>query len=185
MLELIRDVLAFSQLAKFKPEYVDIDLNEILANIRNDFELLIEEKGARIEASRLPLIKGVRVQMIQLFGNLLSNSLKFSSAERKPEIRIYAKGMSPDEIAANRSLDPGAKYQMISFRDNGIGFDQGNATQIFNIFQRLHSKSEYEGTGIGLAMCKKNAQNHSGDIFATSTPGEGSVFHLILPERML
>lgn len=185
MLELIRDVLAFSQLAKFKPEYVAIDLNEILANVKNDFELLIEEKSARIEASQLPVIYGVRVQMIQLFGNLLSNSLKFSSAERRPEIRIYAKAMGPDEVAANRSLDPDSNYQMISFSDNGIGFDQTNATQIFNIFQRLHSKSEYEGTGIGLAMCKKIAQNHLGDIFATSSPGEGSNFHLILPERIL
>ena len=184
MLELIRDVLAFSQLAKFKPEYVEIDLNEILANVKNDFELLIEEKGARIEASQLPVIYGVRIQMIQLFGNLLSNSLKFSSAQRRPEILISAKVMTPDEVAANPSLDPDSKYQMISFCDNGIGFDQSNAAQIFNIFQRLHSKSEYEGTGIGLAMCKKIAQNHLGDIFATSLPGEGSNFHLILPERI-
>lgn len=183
MLELIRDVLSFSQLTKFKPCYVEIDLMEILENIKSDFDLLIEEKGAVIEGTGLPVIFGIRIQIIQLFSNLISNSLKFSIKGRKPLINISAKNLTTDEIAA-RSLNTKFDYQMITFQDNGIGFDQENAIQIFDIFQRLHSKAEYEGTGIGLAMCKKIAQNHQGDIFAISSPGNGAAFHVILPERI-
>lgn len=98
-------------------------------------------------------------------------------------IKIFARKLTADEIYERR-LNARYDYQMIIFQDNGIGFDQENATQIFDIFQRLHSKADYEGTGIGLAMCKKIVQNHYGDIFAISTAGNGATFHVILPERI-
>lgn len=184
MLELIRDVLSFSQLTQLKPHYVEVDLMEIMETVKRDFELLIEEKGAVIISTKLPLIVAIRVQILQLFSNLVSNSLKFSSKKVQPSIHISARKLTADEVAA-RSLNTKFDYQMLTFRDNGIGFDQENATQIFNIFERLHSKTEYEGTGIGLAMCKRIAQNHHGDIFATSSPGNGASFYVILPERVM
>lgn len=183
MLELIRDVLSFSQLAKFKPDHVELDLMEILEDVKSDFELLIEEKDAVIEGIDLPVIFGIRIQMVQLFSNLISNSLKFSIKGRKPMIKIFARKLTADEIY-ERCLNARYVYQMIIFQDNGIGFDQENATQIFDIFQRLHSKADYEGTGMGLAICKKIIQNHYGDIFAISTAGHGATFHVILPERI-
>lgn len=184
MLELIRDVLSFSQLTQLKPHYVEVDLMEIMETVKRDFELLIEEKGAVIISTKLPVIVAIRVQILQLFSNLVSNSLKFSSKKVQPSIHISARKLTADEVAA-RSLNTKFDYQMLTFRDNGIGFDQENATQIFNIFERLHSKTEYEGTGIGLAMCKRIAQNHHGDIFATSSPGNGASFYVILPERVM
>ncbi|HET9486943.1 MAG TPA: PAS domain-containing protein [Chryseosolibacter sp.] len=181
MLSLIRDVLTFSQLAKEKQQFRIIDLNEVLQSVKNDFELMIEEKGARISSDPLPVILGIPVQINQLFGNLISNALKFSDNRRRPEIAIRCKAISPEETIKYRDLKHGSAYYQISFRDNGIGFNQSHARQIFDIFQRLHGKLDYQGTGIGLAMCRKIAQNHNGDIYAESVEGQGATFHVLLP----
>lgn len=181
MLMLIRDVLAFSQL-KSRQEFVRIDLNEILEIVKSDFELVIEEKKAEIVSASLPTIDGIPVQIIQLFGNLISNALKFTGKEQSPVISVTVSELNNMEIRNNKSLHPGRRYYKISVRDNGIGFSQDNATQIFDIFQRLHARNEYQGTGIGLAMCRKIAQNHSGDIYAESAPGQGATFHVIVPK---
>ncbi len=184
MSNLIRDVLAYSQLSKENEIYDWVNLQEVVNSLKNDFELLIEQKQATIQSSNLPTIQAVPLQMSQLISNLLSNSLKFSTADVKPLITIVANLVAKDEIATY-SLDQNAVYYNIEFKDNGIGFNQEYATRIFNIFQRLHGKTQYSGTGIGLAMCKKIAQNHHGDIYATASKGTGAIFNVILPERQV
>lgn len=181
MLSLIRDILSYSQLAKEIQKTKTINLNDVVDGIRNDFELLIEEKGASLTSDNLPVVQGVPVQINQLFANLISNGLKFNDKGRNPKINIRCTELLPEEVRMNQQLVDGRVYYRISFQDNGIGFSQKNARQIFDIFQRLHAKTDYEGTGIGLAMCKKIAQNHQGDIFAESVEGEGSTFHVLLP----
>lgn len=181
MLSLIRDILSYSQLAKEIQNTKAINLNDVVNGIRNDFELLIDEKKATISADKLPVIQGIPVQINQLFANLISNGLKFSGKDREPTIHIHCTELPQEDVKKNPQLVDNRVYYRISFHDNGIGFSQKNAHQIFDIFQRLHAKSDFEGTGIGLAMCKKIAQNHQGDIFAESVEGQGSAFHVILP----
>jgi PAS domain S-box-containing protein len=182
MLTLIRDVLTFSELSKGPREFVSVDLNEIFESVKNDFELYIEEKGATIVSEPLPVIYGIPVQISQLFGNLLSNALKYA-AHRTPVIRIEMSERTGTQVVSNNRLDGGRTYYDISFIDNGIGFSPNNAEQIFDIFQRLHAKNEYQGTGIGLAICRKICENHDGYIYAESVLGEGSTFHVILPKN--
>ena len=181
MLTLIRDILALSQLSKNSYQFETVDLNETLGEIVNDYELLIEQKNCEIINDHLPSIEAIPVQMSQLFGNLISNALKFSIPGNKTCIRIESQALREYERVEYPDLKPFMAYYKISFSDDGIGFDQEYAQQIFNIFQRLHSKADYQGTGIGLAMCKKIAENHSGHISATSVPGNGATFTVILP----
>ncbi len=178
---LIRDILTYSQLAKKDQQAVNVDLNEVLATVRSDFELLIEEKQAIIFADALPVVTGIPTQMNQLFANLISNALKFSHDGRPPVIRIDCTRVTAANLPTSMDLKEATSYHHISISDNGIGFGQAHAFQIFDIFQRLHTKSAYEGTGIGLAICKKIARNHNGDIWAESTEGVGTTFHVLLP----
>ena len=185
MLALVRDVLTFSQLSKQDQLFTKIDLNEVVQDAISDFELLIEETGAVVASKDLPTIEGFPVQIRQLFGNLLSNSLKFINRSRSPIITIESTLLNVQDIEKRAMLNPATIYYDISFKDNGIGFNQSNAEQIFEIFQRLHFINEYEGTGIGLAMCKKIAQNHNGDIYAESILDEGAIFHVVLPKSQI
>jgi signal transduction histidine kinase len=182
MLNLIRDVLAFSTIRTEKQNFVKLDLNGVLASVENDFELLIEERSAIIEHTDLPVIDAIPIQMSQLFGNLISNALKFIKKDRQPMIGITWETLTAPEVNAY-DLESSRNYIRLSFADNGIGFNQENAEQIFNIFQRLHGRSDYEGTGIGLAICKKIAENHGGKIEAISAGGGGATFRIILPAR--
>jgi PAS domain S-box-containing protein len=182
MLTLIRDVLAYSQLSTTQNLLEKTDLNTVVENVKTDFELLIEQKHATIKAEGLPVLEAIPLQMSQLFTNLISNALKFIKPGVDPVINISAVKMSRAEVKAAPALDLNVPYYKISFEDNGIGFEQEYAEQIFNIFQRLHLKSAYEGTGIGLALCKKIAQNHHGDIYAESKKNKGAAFNIILPE---
>ncbi len=182
MTNLISDVLAYSQLSREDEVYEWIDLQNVVDWVKNDFELLIEQKQAIIQTSNLPTIKAIRHQMSQLISNLISNALKFSSADVKPVITITTSTVKKDELATCL-LDQNSVYYNIEFKDNGIGFNQEYATRIFNIFQRLHGKTQYSGTGIGLAICKKIVQNHRGDIYATATKGTGAIFNVILPKN--
>jgi signal transduction histidine kinase len=179
---LINELLNFSKLSKSGEPFVDVNLNEVLQNIKNDFELTIIEKRAKINHDVLPTIKGIPLQVNQLFDNLLSNSLKFSKKNVKPIITVASWKMSSDEISRHQGLNSGIGYYHISFKDNGIGFAQEYAEQIFTIFQRLHDRQSYTGTGIGLALCKKIVINHHGEIYATSEENGGATFHVILPE---
>jgi PAS domain S-box-containing protein len=181
MLTLIRDVLSFSQLSKSSFRFEKVDLNRILEEVKNDFELLIEQTGCVIENESLPVIDAIPVQMSQLFSNLISNALKFMRPGSEVCLSITSTILDRASVPELAHATPAMKYCKLSFKDNGIGFSQAHAEQIFNIFQRLHTRSEYQGTGIGLAMCKKIAENHGGHISATSSPGEGATFMVILP----
>jgi len=177
---LIEDVLNFSKLLG-ESVFEHTDLNVILRNVIGDFELRIREERAVIDAGRLPVIQAVPLQMNQLFYNLLSNALKFSRPGEPPVIRISGKPLPIEEIRQHPVLKENKKYVEITFEDNGIGFDQQFSRQIFQIFQRLHRNEQFEGTGIGLALCEKIVSNHHGDISAGAEEGKGASFRIILP----
>jgi two-component system, chemotaxis family, CheB/CheR fusion protein len=179
---LIKDVLNYSILTRSAEPYIQTDLNQIIKHVLSDFELLITQKKAIINLEELPVIEAVHLQMNQLFNNLIGNSLKFTSQEVRPVIKISASEVShEDKIKFH--LIRNKEYVRLSFADNGIGFNQEYAEQIFEIFQRLNGRDEYPGTGIGLALCKKIIVNHQGTIHAESISGQGATFHIILPKK--
>lgn len=184
MMNLIRDVLAYSQLSKEHQAFEAVDLNVIVQSVIADFDLIVEQKKATIAFNELPVIEAIPLQMSQLFANLISNSLKYSRSDFNPIINITASALSEEEAVAHGIYEAGAYYKL-EFRDNGIGFQQEHASQIFNIFQRLHGKTEYDGTGIGLAICKKIAQNHHGDIYAVADSQKGALFVVLLPLKQI
>jgi PAS domain S-box-containing protein len=179
MSDLIRDILNYSRLSKHDELFTDTDLNRIISNIKTDFELIIHEKNVRIEHEKLPIIKGIPLQLEQLFTNLISNSIKFCSD--KPLIRIKALKATEDDLADYPHLKNERTYWKIIISDNGIGFDQKYSEKIFTIFQRLNSNSQYEGTGIGLALCRKIVANHKGVIYAKGQQGADASFIILLP----
>lgn len=178
MATLIKDVLLYSQVTREPRDQEDVDLNTILQNVKSDFELLIEQKNAVITNTTLPSVRGNRLQYFQLFSNLIGNSLKFS--ERAPRIQISHEVVAGDMIS-HPNITAGKNYHVLKFQDNGIGFDEAYAEQIFRLFNRLHSRRDYGGTGIGLALCKKIVENHNGVITASSVQGRGSTFTVYLP----
>jgi light-regulated signal transduction histidine kinase (bacteriophytochrome) len=178
---LINDVLNYSRLTKTGEQFIDTDLNRILKQVLYDFELLIEQKQAAITYDKLPVIKGIPLQLSQLFSNLVSNSLKFS--EINPTISITSRILPVDEVEKHPRLHTGNAYVELVFKDNGIGFEQQYADQIFVIFQRLNNHRAYSGTGIGLALCKKIVEHHNGVITAQSNQGKGAAFTIILPVK--
>lgn len=180
MKAVLNDVLNFASLSK-EEQFESVDLNEVLAAVKFDVELLIAEKGAMIYAEELPTITAISPQMHQLFYNLVNNALKYAKADEPPVINISCKTLPASAIKRLPHLDPTRHYYEITVQDNGIGFDQENAQKIFEMFQRLHSKHEYEGTGIGLALCKKIVLGHDGQITAEGKPGQGATFKIFLP----
>jgi signal transduction histidine kinase len=176
---LIDDLLSFASISS-PNSFVATDLNEIIDGILSDLELLIDEKQAKIEVSRLPLVDAIPGLMRQLFQNIISNALKFSKADVPAVVTIRSEVFVVAE-AMGGSL-PGVEHCRIDIEDNGIGFKEIYASKIFTLFQRLHT-TEYEGTGIGLAIAKKIVEKHNGSITARSTPGKGSVFSIVLPVR--
>ncbi|RYJ38899.1 PAS/PAC sensor signal transduction histidine kinase [Flavobacterium anhuiense] len=180
MENLIKDVLQFSKLSNIAQEFEPVDLNDVLTDILADFDLIIEQKNAVIQIGQLPVVQAIPLQMSQLFGNLLSNALKYTKPDAAPRISITASAM-PESEKRLHALDLELEYVKIEVRDNGIGFSQQHAEQIFNIFQRLHGNDQFSGTGIGLAMCRKIMQNHNGEITASSQEGIGTAFTVIMP----
>lgn len=180
MNKLIRDVLTYSELVKEQEVFTMVDLNKIIENILVDYELLIEQKNATIACETLPVIEAIPLQMSQLFGNLIGNSLKFLRDGVKPHLEIKSTKATESELKSIPSAK-GNDYIKITFSDNGIGIDPQYTIQIFSIFQRLHRKSEFEGTGIGLAMCKKIALNHNGEINADGSNEKGAKFNIFFP----
>lgn len=177
MSSLIKDVLNYSRLSKSENVFGGADLNQVLQDVKNDFELLIEQKKAVIIVNPMPAIKGDVQQLRQLFGNLVSNSLKFS--DHLPRIEIESTII--DIPAGTNDLVNTGKYAQIIFKDNGIGFDQKYADQVFVVFKRLNNRQFYSGTGIGLALCKKIVERHGGTISASSELGKGATFTILLP----
>jgi len=180
MAELVKSLLNYSRLSKDEGRGIEtVDLNTILQEVETDFELLIKEREAEIISDRLPAIAGNKMQLGQLFSNLISNSLKFCT--NKPVISISHKIVDKDDLTDAPKHLRGNKFYQLTFADNGIGFDQQYNKIIFSLFQRLHGKHNYAGTGIGLALCKKISENHGGYITATSEDGKGAVFNVFLP----
>ena len=156
-----------------------IDLNEIVSELQEDFELIIEEKKAQINVTPLPCVDVNKGQIRQVFQNILSNALKFSKADVAPVINISAKRIADKSFDSKEQED--GLYCLISIQDNGIGFDEKYVQNIFSLFERLNSKDKYEGTGIGLAIAKKIIEKHNGLITAMSKEGQGAEFQIILP----
>lgn len=178
---LIVDVLNYSRLSTNESRLTPIDLNEVAKGLLDDFELLIQEKKAQVLVSELPVIEANRGQIYQALQNLLSNALKFSSSERQPVIRFTAHRIREKNFYSEPQEQ--GPYCLLTIADNGIGFDQKYAVQIFSLFERLYSKDTYEGTGIGLAITKKIIDDHRGLITVTSSPDNGAAFQIILPVK--
>ncbi|HEY0066747.1 MAG TPA: ATP-binding protein [Flavisolibacter sp.] len=176
---LIKDLLSLSSL-KREQEFTPTDLNEILAVVLQDLDLLITQKHARVESRDLPVVKAIPLQMTQLFYNLINNSLKFSLEGVQPVISISCRKLTPAE-AGQHGLSPVTNgYYELVFADNGIGFKREYRDQIFGLFKRLNDRHSFPGSGIGLALCKKVALNHGGDIWALGEEGKGAEFHIVL-----
>jgi PAS domain S-box-containing protein len=177
---MINDLLSVSLISgdkSFQPYSLRSILNEVLQTL----EVKIEAKKATITSDDLPTATIIPSQIRQLFQNLISNSLKFVVEDKVPEIKISHSILNYSQVF-EYNLPTGKQYIKININDNGIGFEKEFASKIFTIFQRLHGKSEYEGTGIGLAICKKIVENHEGVIFAEGRPGNGSTFTIIIPQ---
>lgn len=179
---LIRDVLAYSSLKSHLTDFVEQPLNDIVADVLSSLELQIQEKAATIEISELGHVPGEAPQLAQAFQNLLSNALKFGKADTPTHIRISRQPVSrPHLPPLYNPLNIHKHFCAIEVADNGIGFDAHQAERIFGTFQRLHGKSQYPGTGIGLAIVKKVVENHYGYVTARSEPGQGATFTIYLP----
>ncbi|MBL7697475.1 MAG: PAS domain S-box protein [Chitinophagaceae bacterium] len=179
MVSLVRSVLEYSRLSKTVSMKVETDLQQILSDVLTDFEVQISEKNAIVNIGPLPVIRAIPQQVTQLFSNLIGNALKFSTGA--PVINISAKKVSRDDINCVSEFLFALEYHEIKVSDNGIGFEPEYAEQIFSLFQRLHGKHEYSGTGIGLSLCKKIMDNHDGCICAEGRPGEGATFNMYFP----
>lgn len=174
MQTLINELLTYSRVTTNGRPFEQTDLNDILRGVLSDLELRIEQKEATINANHLQQIKADPLQMRQLFQNIIGNALKFTSLDREPTI----------EIQGERCIDQKDRaFYKITISDNGIGFDEKYAEKIFSIFQRLHGKNEYEGTGVGLAICRKIVERHDGTIIANSQLNVGTTFTILLPDR--
>jgi len=181
MSSLVKDLLSFSRLTSKQSDYEPVELDPLLTDVLSDLEIVIQETDAQITVDPLPAVWGSSRQLTQLFQNLLSNAIKFHKPDQRP--RIHVRGALADraEIAAIPELSVNQSYACIEVSDQGVGFDEKYLDRIFQIFQRLHAKSEFEGTGVGLALCRKVAENHHGYLTARSQPGAGSTFIAYLP----
>lgn len=172
---LINDLLKFSRQTADSQEFTFVNLNDVVKEVLSDMEVHIEQTGALIQVSELPVIWGASSQLCQLFQNLISNALKFCKPGVVPEVRIY------HECLTNNN-DAGGRTHRVYVQDNGIGFDIKYAEDIFMAFKRLHSYHDFEGSGVGLSICKKIAENHKGRMEVHSIEHEGATFIFCVPE---
>ena len=180
MSKLIRDLLDYSRANIIDNTFETVDIKALLHDIESDFSDLLYEKHAVLLIGDMPTVKGVPFQLRQLFNNLISNALKFAKEDIPPVVSITSAMVKGSDID-NSKASPEATYAHIAVSDNGIGFSPENASRIFEVFQRLHGKTEYEGTGIGLAICMKIAENHGAIMNAASQPGKGATFNIYFP----
>ena len=164
---LINDLLSFSRVTTKGREFVAVDCNALIARVLLDIEFAVKERDASLSISELPTVMADELQLGQVFQNLLTNALKYCEAGLRPEIKVRVKNNGTDWVFA--------------VSDNGIGIDQQHFERIFQLFQRLHTREEYSGTGIGLALCQKIIERHGGNIWVESTKGQGSTFFFTLP----
>ncbi|HEX4147610.1 MAG TPA: ATP-binding protein, partial [Pirellulales bacterium] len=175
MRTLINDLLTFSRISTRATPFVDVDLNQATSEVLLDLEERVRQTGGQVIVGQLPIIQADALQMRQLLQNLIGNALKFHPPDRPPVVRVEAREL---DSPADDLAEPACQLVV---SDNGIGFDIKYIDRIFNVFQRLHAKTEYEGTGMGLAICRKIVERHHGSIAAVSRPGEGASFIITLP----
>jgi light-regulated signal transduction histidine kinase (bacteriophytochrome) len=171
MQALINDLLTYSRVSTKAQPFVRTDLNAVLRRVLEDLQVRLEATDGEVRAEALPTLDADRTQMHQLLQNLIGNALKFARPGVPPVVTVSAR-------------QEGANW-VLSVSDNGIGFEPRHADRIFTIFQRLHGRGEYDGSGIGLAICRKIAERHGGSISAEGVPGEGATFRATLPERQI
>jgi light-regulated signal transduction histidine kinase (bacteriophytochrome) len=172
MRNLINDLLAFSRVIRSSEPFVPVDLGVVTREVLGDLEVRIEKTGGKLEVEPMPTIDADPMQMRQLMLNLISNALKFQPPGGTPVVKISARALTAVS---------GEKLCELTVQDNGIGFDERYLDKIFAVFQRLHGRSEYEGTGVGLAVCRRIVDRHRGNILAHSQPGKGATFIVTLP----
>ncbi len=173
MQTLINDLLSYSRVTTKAQPFSRVDLNDVFVQAVSDLEIRIEKSHGKIECGQLPTVDADPIQMHQLFLNLINNALKFHKPGEAPMVRISAQ--------SERTSRDGSSACEIQFTDSGIGFDEKYLDRIFTIFQRLHGRHEYEGTGIGLAVCRKIAERHHGSLTAKSSLGAGATFIVTIP----
>jgi two-component system sensor kinase FixL len=177
---LINDLLSFARISTKAHPFVPVDLAEVARAAVSDLEERIQRTGGRVEVGQLPAVEAEPTQMRQLFLNLVGNGLKFHRAEEPPLVRIHSRRLSQSPSRADGQPPFPVWYELL-VEDNGIGFDEKYLDRIFEVFQRLHGRGEYEGTGMGLAICRKIVEHHGGTITARSAPGRGAAFIVALP----
>jgi light-regulated signal transduction histidine kinase (bacteriophytochrome) len=170
---LIQDLLSLSRVTSNSKPFTAVDLGDVIRTVVSDLEMRIHDANGSVDIGTLPVIFGDRGQMAQLFQNLIGNGLKFRKPGQNPVVKIESEA---------QALASGAPGWQITVQDNGIGFDEKYRDRIFQIFQRLHGRSEYEGTGIGLAICRKIVDRHGGVITAHGSPGAGAKFIILMPQ---
>lgn len=170
---LIQDLLSLSRVTSNSKPFTAVDLGDVIRTVVSDLEMRINDANGSVDIGTLPVIFGDRGQMAQLFQNLIGNGLKFRKPGESPVVKIESQV---------QALASGAPGWQITVQDNGIGFDEKYRDRIFQIFQRLHGRSEYEGTGIGLAICRKIVDRHNGVVTAHSSPGAGAKFIILMPQ---
>ncbi|NUO09936.1 MAG: HAMP domain-containing protein [Candidatus Brocadia sp.] len=181
MKTLIMDLLMYSRVSTKAQPFMQVDLSKVVQEVLSDLEVKIEQTGGCVKVGDLPIIDADSLQMRQLFQNLIGNALKFYRKEEFPVMEVQACILDNQEKGFNGNYHN--KMCQITIEDNGIGFDEKYAERIFGVFQRLHGRDEYEGTGIGLSICKKIIECHKGSIRAKSVPGKGAKFIITLPMK--
>lgn len=182
---LINNLLQFSRESVNEADFVNVDLNELVKEAMIELEVEIEKTDAQINVGSLPKIFAVPGLIRQLFSNLISNAIKFRRKDQRPVVNISSEKILSFDSKTGTKFIAGINYYKISVSDNGIGFDEKYSKDIFLVFKRLHSYHEFEGTGVGLSICKKIVEKHNGSIAAYNNPGEGTTFVLELPQKQL
>ncbi|HEY6804911.1 MAG TPA: CHASE3 domain-containing protein [Pyrinomonadaceae bacterium] len=176
---LINDLLTFSRVTTKGQPFAEVDLNRVAREVLNDLEVRIRDSGGQVEVDELPVIEADPLQMRQLLQNLIGNALKFHQAGKPSEVRVESRTV----VGPSQNGRGSGDWFQIEIADNGIGFDEKYLDRIFTPFQRLHGRQEYEGTGMGLAVCRRIVERHGGEITARSQPGHGTTFLVTLPTK--
>lgn len=181
MQSLLNDLLNFSRVSAstLQSTYATVNLSNVLDEVLSDLDIRIEESGCIINKDVSHQFQAIPSQLHQVFSNLIGNAIKFRKQNQPCKIDIKSEWLD----APSLPLTSNTKYVKVSISDNGIGFDPMYSDKIFQVFQRLHGKAEYQGSGIGLAICKKAMENHNGRIYAEGLPGQGAIFTLIFPQK--
>ncbi len=180
---LIKDLLTFSRIRTQRDTFRTVPLQRVVQDVQSDLELAIQESAATLDVGPLPSVLGDEAQLDQLFMNLISNAIKFHQDNVPPRITIRSERVPASTLPKSvKPTQPARYYQRLTISDNGIGFDEKYADRIFQVFQRLHGRSQYGGTGIGLAIVQKVVENHGGAITVTSQPNQGTTFTIYLPD---